>query len=307
MSQIDDITDADKGNYFTAFLANPANALSALKAEALKCTDKPLWRPKAKLSIAALGLGDTELALDVCTFENRPDPEQRTLFIDEFPRWELDLTPVLAAVKNIDSAGLRSGICLAVGQLPVEKMNERDKESWKSLASQWFVEHGDTSTHSAAGWLLRQWKLPFPEIPNPHEITPQRDWFVVKTNGATMLRIRAEPPAPADVIPDPVVLTEMDGAEKQVKVDGEFWVGDREVTRGQFEEFMNDANYAATEKPAEWQGVDTVYSPTADHPAQRVSWYDAVLYCNWLSQREDCNRVMSEQAPKKRMAMTHGA
>ena len=257
-----------------------------LSVEAEPVEAEPLWRRKVRLSIAALGLGDTELARDVCTFENRPNPEQRTLFIDEFPRWEVDLTPVLAAVKNIDSAGLRSGICLAVGQLPVEKMNERDKESWKSLASQWFVEHGDTSTHSAAGWLLRQWKLPFPEIPNPHEITPQRDWFVVKTNGATMLRIRAEPPAPADVIPDPVVLTEMDGAEKQVKVDGEFWVADREVTRGQFEEFMNDTNYAATEKPVGWNGVDIVISPTADHPAQQVSWYDAVLYCNWLSQRE---------------------
>ena len=82
------------------------------------------------------------------------------------------------------------------------------------------------------------------------------------------------------------ILADMDGAEKEVKVDGEFWVGDREVTRGQFESFMNDANYAATDKPTGWGGVDATYSPTADHPAQNVSWYDAVLYCNWLSQRE---------------------
>ncbi len=27
-------------------------------------------------------------------------------------------------------------------------------------------------------------------------------------------------------------------------------------------------------------------SPTAAHPVQRVSWFDAVLFCNWLSRRE---------------------
>ncbi len=201
-SRIDDIAEADTGNYVTALQTNSTNALAALKAEAFKCTDKPLWRRKAKLSIAALGLGDTELALDVCTFENRPDPEQRTLFIDEFPKWDIDLKVVLDAVRNSDSPALRSGICLAVGQVPIERIDAA-KESWNSVASQWFVEHGDTPTHSAAGWLLRHWKLPLPEIPKPHEITPQRDWLV-NSVGSTMLRILPEPPAPVAVIPDPI-------------------------------------------------------------------------------------------------------
>ena len=473
VSRIDDVADADTRNYVTALQANSTTALAAIKAEALKCSDKPLWRRKVKLSIAALGLGDMELALDVCTFSNRPDPEQRTLFIDEFPKWDIDRNAVLAAVKNSDRPALRSGICLAVGQIPVERISDADKDASKLVASQWFVEHGDTSTHSAAGWLLRHWKLPLPESPKPHEITPQRDWFVVKTTGTTMLRICPEPSVPAAVIPDPVekyrqqlaglenaaaaeldkpavrmeravaqfqtgnmdraledltflmehepgdalptvlmyrtltlarmgkaddarqslarylaqevsasyrtymeilvaawvgasrqletassdasidsntmynlacaaarcseatsgkdadqsqqfanraiellegavsrgyknaaeagadadfgilhsdarfrsVLAEMH-EKQQVTVDVEFWVGDREVTRGQFEEFMNDTNYAATEKPAEWKGVDATNSPTADHPAQQVSWYDAVMYCNWLSLRE---------------------
>ena len=71
-----------------------------------------------------------------------------------------------------------------------------------------------------------------------------------------------------------------------IKTPGAFWAADREVTRGQFEAFINDATYAAAEKPAEWKGVESNYSPTADHPAQNVGWYDAVLYCNWLSLRE---------------------
>ena len=67
---------------------------------------------------------------------------------------------------------------------------------------------------------------------------------------------------------------------------GEFWVADREVTRGQFEQFVNDAGNPAAEKPADWSGVEVTISPTAGHPAQQVSWYDAVMYCNWLSLHE---------------------
>lgn len=473
VSQIDAIADTDAYNYIAALQTNPATAFTALKAEALKCTEKPLWRRKAKLAIAALGLGKAELARDVCAFEKRPDPEQRTLFVDEFPRWDLDLKIVLAAVRDSDSPALRSGVCLSVGQFPVETISDIDKESWKSLASQWYMEHADTSTHSAAGWFLRHWKLPLPEIPNPEQISRQRDWFV-NSVGSTMLRVRPEPSATAVVIADPLekyryqvlalinitaaeldkpqirmqsaiayfqignldhaledltFLMEHDPGEamstvlqyrtltlarmgragdarqslatyleqevpasyktfmeivvaawlgdtadawqqlvkatgdssvdpmvmynfacaaaisaqatslkeagqsqqfanwaielleeyasrgykngKLVREDPDFailhgdlrftsilelmeehrqihneiWVGDREVTRGQFEQFMNDAQCAATEKPAEWKSINTWNSPTSEHPAL-VNWYDAILYCNWLSLRE---------------------
>lgn len=475
--RIDDIAEADTGNYVTALQANSTDALATLKAEALKCSHQSLWRRKARLAIAALGLGDTELARDVCAYESRPDPGQRTLFIDELPKWDIDLKTVHVTVKNNSNPALRSGICLGIGQIPVEKILDPGKELWQSLASQWFVQQGDPSSHSASAWLLRNWNAPIPETPEPHEITPQRDWYVMKTSGATMLRIRPEAPAPAAVLADPVekyrqqldelatvaaadlekseirmaraiahfqvgnldhaledlnllqekedseafstvlmyrtltlarmgkadaaresldryleqevrvsyrsymkiqvsawlgdipeawrqlesaasdasadqttlynlacaaarcaqatsgndaqqsqrfanraiellkgtvsrgyhkarearedpdfvslqsnarfvsILAEMDGAGTSRKVH-EFWVADREVTRGQFEEFMNDANYAATEKPAGWDGVDESTSPTADHPAQNVSWCDALQYCNWLSLRE---------------------
>ncbi len=493
VSRIDGIAEADTRNYVTALQANPMNAVAALKAAALKCSVKSLWRRKAKLAIAALSLGDADPARDVCGFENRPDPELRTLFIAEFPRWDSDLKAVLEAVKNSDSPALRSGICLGVGQIPVGKVIDADKESWRSLASQWFVDQGDTSTHSAARWLLRHWKLPLPEIPMPHEITTQRDWFVVKTSGATMLRIWPSPAAASTAISDPLekyrqqlvklekagnsaleqpeirleratayfqvgsldraledlnFLVEIDSSEAlstalqyrtltlarigkaddarqslvryleqevpasfrsymEIQVpawlgdipeasrqlesaasdasadqttlynlacaaarcaqatsatdadqsqrfmdraielferavsqgyqnadnaredpdfvvlhsdrrfrrvlaemeginSGGFWVGDREVTRGQFEQFMNDENYPRSEKPVDWTGVAAITSPTVDHPAQGVSWYDAVMYCNWLSQREGLKPCFSRTGAKEMSNTANG-
>jgi len=470
VSQIDDIAETDTGNFVEALKFDRDKATVALKTEATKCLDTTLWRRKAKLAIASLGLSSTAIANDMCTYENRPDPEQRTLFIDEFPRWELALGELARTVRGTDSSALRSGICLGVGSVSSDRVSEENQRLWKNLASEWFVEKGDTSTHSAASWLLRQWKLPMPEIPKQNEIRPQRDWFV-NSVGSTMLRIRPVPPdfhdpiegyrqqleglenvavsemeipearaiayfhtgkteealkdfdrllTDADIELQPTILQyrtlalaklgradeareslvtyqgaklpayrkayveiqvsawlgETETALRQLgtvskdfsnDVDGmydlacaaalcaqattdrakvastqfvekafdllarsqklgfsdldylitdpdfailhrdprfyeffsewntpewkfddyeEYWVADCEVTRGQFEQFMSDEKFPAMEKPNEWNSVAGYRGQTAAHPADTVSWYDAAMYCNWLSLKE---------------------
>ncbi len=74
--------------------------------------------------------------------------------------------------------------------------------------------------------------------------------------------------------------------ESIIEMNHDFFLGDREITVGQFQQFIDDPDYPAAEKPKDWRGVDTNVSPTPDHPSQQVSWYDAVLFCNWLSHRE---------------------
>ncbi|MCU0719295.1 MAG: formylglycine-generating enzyme family protein [Pirellula sp.] len=66
-----------------------------------------------------------------------------------------------------------------------------------------------------------------------------------------------------------------------------YWLASREVTRGEYEAFLDDTIYDG-EKPKHAADArpDDEVSPTPDHPAQHVSWYDAVMYCNWLSRRE---------------------
>ncbi len=54
------------------------------------------WRTKSRLAILALALGYNEAALDVCQIDQRPDPTQRTIFIDEFSRSARRLDPAAA-------------------------------------------------------------------------------------------------------------------------------------------------------------------------------------------------------------------
>jgi serine/threonine protein kinase/formylglycine-generating enzyme required for sulfatase activity len=269
-SRIEDIEQPDKHNYIAALRTDLSAALSSIRSEANHCGDKSLWQRKAKLAIVALNLGEIAIASDMCTFEDRPDPKQRTLFIDEFSRWNTQLVEIHDLVAEIDSPSLRSGLCLAVGQIDVNKLSDAEKEHWQRLASRWFVEKGDTATHSAAGWLLRSWGIAEPKPHDGDKIVPHRNWFV-NSNGTTMFKVRSG-------------FAFRDDKSKQLIE--EFWVSDREVTRGQFETFMNDGSYPYKEKPETWEGVEQIVSPSMDHPVQKVSWYDAVKYCNWLSIRE---------------------
>ena len=98
----------------------------------------------------------------------------------------------------------------------------------------------------------------------------------VNSIGLTMLRI------PAGQVQSDVSY----GGPPTIDVPQDFFMGDREITVGQFQQFIDNSDYHTTEKPQDWTGVNTSISSTADHPAKQVSWYDAVLFCNWLSHRE---------------------
>jgi formylglycine-generating enzyme required for sulfatase activity len=75
------------------------------------------------------------------------------------------------------------------------------------------------------------------------------------------------------------------GEDEVIRVDKDFWISDCEVTIAQFQQFMDDAEYAGL-KPDDWEGPYEFDGLTQDHPVQQVSWYDAVRFCNWLSARQ---------------------
>ena len=89
---------------------------------------------------------------------------------------------------------------------------------------------------------------------------------------------------------DEVGRSNREGPQRQVTISQSFAVGKYEVTRGQFEAFVDATEYDAG---SFWRNPS--FEQTDAHPVVYVSWNDAKAYVNWLSASTGQNyRLLSE-------------
>ncbi len=131
---------------------------------------------------------------------------------------------------------------------------------------------------------------------NEDENAKQRRYWVDKSIGLLeRFLIRGGNPSLIRVAPDLAILHSEStflALVSTVPVE-QYWIANCEVTRGAFESFITDDSYKDN-KPISWQSNEESNALTVNTsrsigrtPARSVSWYDAILYCNWLSKREN--------------------
>lgn len=98
-----------------------------------------------------------------------------------------------------------------------------------------------------------------------------------------------------------------EGPVHKVKISRPFAIGQSEVTVGQFREFVTATNYVTLaeretatgssmgegigpkqrrrQQNNSWQNIDGI-TLSDENPVSNLSWYDAVAFCEWLSQKE---------------------
>jgi formylglycine-generating enzyme required for sulfatase activity len=89
-----------------------------------------------------------------------------------------------------------------------------------------------------------------------------------------------------------------DEALHDVEITRPFHLADRPVTVGQFRSFVDETKY---QTEAEKAGRDTTWKnprweQSDAHPVVRVSWKDAVAYCEWLSREEGATYRLPTEA-----------
>ena len=180
---------------------------------------------------------------------------------------------------------LRSGICLGIGSTPAEQLTEETKQAWQPVLADWYQHEPDKGVHSAAGWALRHWQRQLPTIAASKQPAE-------RTRLARQQRRHDDAQNPCrEFHPqgrrgNGLAATQIENIVQKVTLTRPFLLCDREVSVGLFQQFVDDPDYPGKEKARDWPGADSVMSPTADHPVQRVDWNHAVLFCNWLSRKE---------------------
>jgi formylglycine-generating enzyme required for sulfatase activity len=270
---------------------NLLDALAHVKASALpeivrRAQDATDASEKARHAIVALHLGDHEPAKNA--LEVSDDPVYRTTLIHAYSNWHGDLIIGTQMLGRSRDAEFRSGLCAAFGTIVPTSLKYDERDMAASLLSTLYIKAPDGATHSAAGWALRQWKRTLPVIEPSSRAPSYRGWFV-NGQGMTMVEVAGGKFTMGTVGEKNGVEDDNEKPAHEVTLTKAFYIDDREVTVEQFQRFIDDTQYDAAEKPEGWQQdfqQSKQYSPTPDCPVQNVSWFDAVLYCNWLSTRE---------------------
>jgi formylglycine-generating enzyme required for sulfatase activity len=104
-------------------------------------------------------------------------------------------------------------------------------------------------------------------------------------NGTTLKLVRI--PAGQFVMGDDDGQFTDDGPQHAVTIDRPFWIGQFEVTNGQFAAFNPNHDSRVESRDGMQFGVRGFYVNRPEQPVVRISWQEAVAFCDWLSEKTD--------------------
>ncbi len=264
-------------NLIEALSNSPTDSIAEIRRTVDSTVDPAM---KARLAIVAAGLDDFSLINDLC--KPAPNPSERTAIVHGLPNFHPSTSILLKLIEQEQSHDVCSAICSGLSLIDAREFAEDDLDALGQRLNilQSTTEAG--ATYSAARLALRNWnKIPVARIDKP--IHGQR----IKTTAGGIALVMIPPGTTRVGRLDPFVLND-DNAPHRVEITKPFFLATTEVTVEQFGLFL--ASVDRTREPiphaADTISPDPIVSPTQAHPMQKVSWRDAALFCNWLSQLE---------------------
>jgi len=276
------IAKPDQLRFITGNLASGGDPFSALLAQELSVPSEPAETERqraadtrANAAIALLKLGRASALWPL--LETAGDRTLRSYLIQRLAVANVDPAALLGHFDDQQPEAVRRAILLSLGQYDSQQLPGRLRDEVLRAALDAYANDPDAGVHSSSEWLLRRFGA-------EEELAKARQQLAKRTSRAgTRWYVTAElhtmvvAPGPAQFeMGSPEGEPGRDANERahRAAIERSFAIAATEVTMGQFNRFRSAPASNAT-LPAE-----------ANCPAINVSLYDAMAYCNWLSQEE---------------------
>jgi serine/threonine protein kinase/formylglycine-generating enzyme required for sulfatase activity len=248
-----------------------------------KVWDK-FYKRQANAAVALIRMGRTEKSWPL--LKHSPDPSLRSYLVHRLAPLGYEPGLLIAKLDQESDVSIRRALILSLGEYREGRLSTTERDVWAKKLLDLYRNDPDPGIHGAADWLLRQWrkedqikgidkdlaKQPLPTLGVNQGPTSShgnnRGWYV-NSQGQTMVIVRGP------------VEFEMDEGKNQhrERIGHSFAIATKEVSVEQFQRFLKENPRIQVVKSDE-------YSPEPTCPMNRLTWYDATAYCNWLSKQE---------------------
>jgi formylglycine-generating enzyme required for sulfatase activity len=196
----------------------------------------------------------------------------------------------LDAILFHSDTSQRRALILALGTYGTEGLSPSEREPIIVKLLDLYRSDPDSGIHGAAEWTLRKWGQDEKFKDVDAQLMNQKDrgerrWFI-NGDGQTFAVIQGpvefrmgSPPTETGRFPQ----TE---PPRHIIIPRSFAVATKEVTKDQFQRFLNQAKITIDHYHQMSLSVLNRYSPDPDGPWVGPDWYTAAHYCNWLSEQE---------------------
>jgi serine/threonine protein kinase/formylglycine-generating enzyme required for sulfatase activity len=267
-----------------------------------------LAKRQAQAAVALLQLGEANRVWPFLTHSS--DPRLRTFLIHRFKELRTDPQLLLDRLNEERDVSRQRALVLSLGSYLPGHLKQEQRQKLLARLLQWYQDAPDPGLHGAVEWLVRGWEQgkEIKEInlawAKDTQWREQRlkdirrelakalgsakpQWYV-DGQGHTMVVL----PARAEFcMGSPGHEEGRFPAEPlhQVRIPRAYAIATKEVTVGQFRDFQPDHGYLR-------QG-----NPDPEAPMIGVTWYEAAMYCRWLSEKEGVSKDQMCYPPVKEM------
>jgi serine/threonine protein kinase/formylglycine-generating enzyme required for sulfatase activity len=268
---------------FARLRESPERAVSAVSAaldQAPVGNRNAAAARRANLAIALLRLNGGDRLWPM--LKASPDPGVRSYLIDRLGPLGCDPALLWNRLAAEQDNTIRAALLLALGGFDERALPPARRAGLLPRVADLYQTDGNAAVHAAGRWLLGKWGSPAEDRLTGDDAG--RGWYV-NSAGITMVKVHAPGTFRMGTPPDEPT---RDTTEKQqeVTIAYAFDIGMTEVTVGQFRLFLR-------QRPDRGKKDDLnseASGAAPDLPANRVTWYDAAAYCNWLNELEGIPR-----------------
>jgi formylglycine-generating enzyme required for sulfatase activity len=221
------------------------------------------------------------------------DNTVRSYLVRDFARLDVNPDILIRRLRTEPDVSTRRALLLALGGYEPALVRRAGRDALITLLRAWYERDPDAGIHSAVQWLVKNRGVgsfsPAAAVP------PAGAGWSVTVEGQTMAAFHGPLTvgmgSPDDEVGRQPASDSPPEPRHAVTVRRSFAIGTTEVTNAEFRRFL-DANpdvrrgYQYPDAPSRMADVLARFSPTGDSPAIAMTWYEAAMYCNWLSARE---------------------